>query len=277
MGPVSGEVRPEFTDKTGRTRMSAHHGTFGWCELMTTDVAAATEFYRAAIGWSAKEAGIAGRHYIVLSAGEVSVAGAMEIPQATREAGMRPGWIGYIMVDDVDEIAMRLREGGGTIHRPAEDIPGVGRFAVVSDPQGAVFTLFMPRGMETPPAADTSAPGHVGWHELYATDWPAAFAFYSGLFGWTKGDAVDMGPMGTYQLFATGGPAVGGMMNAMESVPHPVWNHYFNVDAIDAGVDRVKNAGGEVLNGPHEVPGGMWIAHCRDPQGASFAILSSRR
>jgi predicted enzyme related to lactoylglutathione lyase len=88
--------------------------------------------------------------------------------------------------------------------------------------------------------------------------------------------------MGVYQLFATGGDAnrgeaVGGMMTKMPEMPVPFWLYYFNVDALDAAIVRVKNAGGQVVNGPHEVPGGSWIAQCIDPQGAMFAIVSPKR
>ena len=61
-----------------------------------------------------------------------------------------------------------------------------------------------------PPAM---APGRFGWNELLAGDVPTVWPFYATMFGWTKADAIDMGPMGTYQLFASGGTSIGGMMN----------------------------------------------------------------
>ncbi len=257
--------------------MSTHHGQFTWCELMTTDVAAATGFYGAAIGWSAKDAGMLDRRYMVLNAGDTPVGGTMDMPQPVRDAGGRPGWIGYISVDDVDAMATRVGRAGGTVHHPAAEIPGVGRFATVADPQGAVFTLFKPSGMAPPPStAPASAPGHVGWYELQAADWRSAFAFYADLFGWTKTDAVDMGPIGTYQMFATGGATVGGMMTKTDAMPMPAWMFYFNVDGIDAAVSRAKDAGGQILNGPMEVPGGSWIAQGLDPQGAMFAMVGPK-
>ncbi len=258
--------------------MSTFHGQFVWCELMTTDAAAATEFYRAVIGWSARDAGAPHVRYTILSAGETGVGGLLEMPQSVRDAGGRPGWIGYIAADDVDAMAARVKDAGGSVHRAPEDIPDVGRFAVVADPQGAVFTLFKPLGGEEPerPAAG-AAPGRVGWHELHAADREAAFAFYAGLFGWTKTDAIDMGPMGIYQTFATGhekGSAMaGGMMTKTDAVARPSWLYYFNVDDIKAAVARTTEAGGRVLNGPHQVPGGSWIAQCMDPQGAMFAVV----
>ena len=88
---------------------------------------------------------------------------------------------------------------------------------------------------------------------------------------------MDMGAMGTYQIFAIGGVPCGGMMTKMPQIPHPFWLYYFNVDGIDAAMTRVKKAGGQILNGPMEVPGGSWIAQCIDPQGAMFAMVAPGR
>jgi len=82
--------------------------------------------------------------------------------------------------------------------------------------------------------------------------------------------------MGAYQMFATGGPTVGGMMKRTPEMPVSCWLYYFNVAGIDAAVKRVTVAGGKVLNGPHEVPGGVWIAQCLDPQGAMFAMVGPK-
>jgi hypothetical protein len=255
--------------------MSTSQGQFVWFELMTTDTAAATAFYSKVIGWEARDPGPPHQGYTILSAGTVGVGGLMELPPRVREAGGQPCWTGYITVDDLEAMAARVVEAGGSIHHEPSDIPEVGRFAVVADPQGASFILFKPLagGMGAPPAGPT--PGRVGWHELNAADWEPAFAFYSGLFGWTKTEAVDMGPMGIYQTFATepGSPMTGGMFTKNASIPVPCWLYYFNVDHIGAAVARNEAAGGRLLNGPHQVPGGSWIAQCSDPQGAMFAMV----
>jgi hypothetical protein len=112
---------------------------------------------------------------------------------------------------------------------------------------------------------------------LQAGDGAGAFAFYSGLFGWTKGEAMDMGPQGVYQLFCTGGDPVGGMMTKMPEVPQPFWLYYINVAALDAAVAKVTEGGGKVIMGPMEVPGGSWIVNCTDPQGAYFALVAPTR
>jgi predicted enzyme related to lactoylglutathione lyase len=162
------------------------------------------------------------------------------------------------------------------VHRAPADIPGVGRFAVVADPQSAVIALF--KGTGTSPPAPANTPGYAGWRELLAADAAAAFAFYSEMFGWTKGDAADIGPMGTYQLFAlaSGGEPIGGMMTKPPHVPAPFWTYYFQVDGIAAAVARINAAGGTIINGPMEVPGGSWIVQALDPQGAMFALVSAK-
>jgi uncharacterized protein len=257
--------------------MSTSLGTFVWYELLTTDAGAASSFYHAVIGWSIKDAGFPDRHYAMFSAAENPVGGLREMPGGERGGAARPGWTAYIAVDDVDAIAARITQAGGTIHRAPEDIPGIGRFAVAGDPQGAVFALFKGAGEGQMPVVKAGTPGHVGWHELHAIDREAAFDFYAGLFGWTKAEAMDMGPMGIYQLFATGGPPVGGMMRKSDSVPAPFWLYYFNMENIDTAIARVTEAGGKIINGPHAVPGGSWIVQCLDPQGAMFALVAPRR
>jgi predicted enzyme related to lactoylglutathione lyase len=166
---------------------------------------------------------------------------------------------------------------GGAIHRGPQDIPGIGRFAVAGDPQGAGFMLFQGTSSEAPPPTPAGSPGHVGWHELHAGDGQTAFAFYSGLFGWTKAEAMPMGDMGVYQIFAIDGTPAGGMMTKMPQSPAPFWLYYFNVEALDPAIERVKNGGGQIANGPMEVPGGSWIAQCFDPQGAMFAMVAPKR
>lgn len=250
---------------------------FVWYELMTSDATAAEAFYRSVIGWQTADAGMPGMRYTLLSVGDTAIAGLMDLPAEARTAGARPGWLGYIAVDDVDARLAQLLQAGGAVHHPAQDIPGVGRFATVADPQGAAFCLFKGSSAEQPPQPAAGTPGSFGWHELCAGDLVSAWPFYSSLFGWTKDEAMDMGAMGIYQLFAAGGPAIGGMMTRPPEVPQPCWLYYVNVEAIDAAAARVKAASGQLISEPMAVPGGSWVVQCLDPQGAMFAMLAPKR
>lgn len=257
--------------------MSAGPSPFVWYELMTTDPAAAKAFYSQVVGWTAADSGMPDMEYTLLSAGSHQIAGLMALPPEACATGVPPNWTGYVAVADVDAKAADMQAAGGQVLHPPHDIPGVGRFAVMADPQGAVICLFKDSSNTayTPPPADMA--GTVGWHELIAADGAAAWDFYSQMFGWTKAEAMDMGPMGVYQLFAAGSHPIGGMMTKPPEVPVPCWLYYFNTDAIDAAIGRVTAGGGKVIHGPMEVPGGSWIVQCTDPQGAVFALVAPKR
>lgn len=254
---------------------------FIWYELMTTDQDAALDFYKAVVGWSAADHqnSSGGMRYTILSAGERGVGGVMELTQQMCDGGARAGWVGYIDVGDTDSKASEIAEAGGKVLMGPDDIPNVGRFAMVADPGGAAFYLLTPLPRDDDPGLpEPSAPGTVGWHELYSSlGDKAAFDFYSGRFGWETYQEMPMGEMGTYRIFGLEGAAMGGMMNKPESMPRSVWGFYLNVDGIDAATERVKVNGGQVLMGPHQVPDGSWVIHGVDPQGANFALVSKQR
>ena len=256
--------------------MSTTPSSFIWYELVTSDIDAAAKFYRDVVGWSMSPAGAPGMDYRQLSIGGATIGGAMAISPDAAANGMRPVWLGYLNVADVDESVARIVAAGGASHMPAWDIPGVGRIAMVGDPQGAAFYVMAPIGEGPSPSFMPGQAGHGGWHELHTTDWKAALGFYGAHFGWEQSDAMDMGPMGTYLLFNAGADAIGGMMNGPD-FPRPMWLYYFNVDDIHAAKARVDAAGGAILNGPHEVPGGSWIVQARDPQGAMFALVGPNK
>ncbi|MEA3035343.1 MAG: uncharacterized protein QOH04_1105 [Sphingomonadales bacterium] len=256
--------------------------SFIWYELMTTDQAAAIDFYTKVVGWTAaphpgSDAG--GGAYMILSANGRGVGGVFQLTDEMTSQGASPLWAGYVGVEDADETAKRIEAAGGSIHKGPEDIPGVGRFAMVADPGGALFYILAPRPQETPPEpVPPMTPGHCGWHELYASQGEKdAFDFYSGLFGWETVREMDMGPMGVYRIFGVGGVDLGGMMDKPEQLPRSVWGYYFVVEGIDAAADRVRDNGGTVRMGPMEVPDGSWIIQGSDPQGTIFSLVSRER
>lgn len=255
--------------------MSSYKGKFIWRELLTSDREAAKAFYGEVVGWTMQDMAQPDMTYTVLNVGDFGVGGIMDIPEEAAKAGLTPRWFGYIYVEDVDAMVKQVEAKGGSVHKAPTDIPGYGRFAVLADPHGALFNILAPTGEDrTPPPTPT--PGMPGWSELYGDDLDSAWAFYSGLFGWDKDQAVDLGPMGVYQLFSIGGIQSGGMMTRPPQVPAARWLYYFSTDDVHAATERVKAAGGQVLMGPHEVPGGSLIVQCLDPQGAMFALVEAK-
>lgn len=253
--------------------MTAKQSSFVWYELLSTDVAAAKAFYGKVVGWDMQDVPVPGMTYTLLFVGTAQVGGMMSIPPDA--TGLKPFWASYIEVDDCDGAASKVQRLGGKIHRPPTDIPNIGRFAAVADPQGAMFNLFKP--LQSGQRSVSNSPGQVGWHELHAQDWQKAFSFYSEMFNWQKGESVDMGPLGTYQLFRINGVPSGGIFNSPAAAAARFWLLYFSVTEIDAAAKRVTEAGGKIMNGPHQVPGGNWIVQASDPQGASFALVSQQK
>jgi predicted enzyme related to lactoylglutathione lyase len=250
--------------------------TFIWYELLTSDTAAATAFYGPLLGWTARDSGQSARHYSILSRDDVALGGLMALPAGAEAMGMKPCWLGYVSVADVDRCVAEYVAAGGAVHMPAMDVPGIGRMAMVADPQGATLYVMAPQGAGPATAFASGKPGHGGWNELRAADWRAAFAFYQARFGWDKVHEMSMGPLGSYLQFNYGsGEMVGGMFNNPgDSRPH--WNYCFNVADIDVAYQQVTRSGGTALSHPHQVPNGDWVFQVRDPQGAEFALVGHK-
>jgi predicted enzyme related to lactoylglutathione lyase len=189
--------------------------------------------------------------------------------------GAPPHWLGYVGVNDIDAAADLVERLDGTVYVPPTEISDTSRFCLFADPQTATLGMMESIGSERMQPPDISAPGRVGWHELLAADAKKALGFYGELFDWQKADA-DIGATGTYQRFSAGGQTIGGILTKPPTMPVPYWLYYFNVADIDAAAEQVTAAGGEILEGPFQSPGGRWIVQCADPQGAIFALAGGR-
>jgi predicted enzyme related to lactoylglutathione lyase len=247
-------------------------GRFVWHELMTTDTDAAAAFYSKVVPWKTQDSGMPS--YSLWMAGKTQVGGLTGLPSDGSESSTPPHWIVYVATPDVDATVAEAERLGGKVLKSATDIPNMGRYAVLTDPQGATFAVYSPPDAPAPDGAGASGgPGEFTWHELATTDHAAALSFYSELFGWEKGDAHDMGAMGTYQLIHHGGAQVGGIYNLQAPSTPPHWLSYVRVPDCTKATNAAKAAGGRVLNGPMEVPGGSWITMMEDPQGGAFAVV----
>jgi uncharacterized protein len=252
--------------------MTNRHGRHIWYELLTTDRDAAAGFYGKVYGWTTASVPGSEPAYTIASAGSEGVAGIMLIPKPS----MKPGWLGYVGVDDVDASAAKVTHLGGSVLTPPEDIPGVGRFALVADPQGAPFYVMRGASPHDSLSFRPSPGGHCAWNELATTDQAAALAFYGAMFGWVKSGAMPMGDQGDYTLLSHGGEQIGAMMTRMEGGSDPMWTYYFRVPAIDAAAKRITANAGRIVHGPHEVPDGDYIILATDPQEVSFAVVGKK-
>ncbi len=250
------------------------HGRFVWQELMTEDTAAAATFYSKVVGWHAQPSA-ADPSYTQFGIGSGSYAGMMRLPEAARAMGAKPQWLPYIGVTDVEATAASIERLGGHVKKPGADIPTVGRFAILTDPQGATFAIFKPAQGSMGSGSSETPLGGFSWLELATTDNEAAAEFYGKVFGWQAMHRMDMGPQGTYLIFGSDGAQRGGMYKLHpDRSPVPYWLPYASVPSADAAGAAASAAGGRVITGPMDVPGGGRIVQITDPSGAMFALHS---
>lgn len=255
--------------------MTNRQGEFIWYELMTRDAAKAAAFYGAVVGWQIGEAPPGGPDYRMIVAADGNAGGMLQLDDAMLAAGASPTWLAYFGVDDVDASVAAIVAEGGKVLVPAWDAAGVGRIAMVTDPQGIPF--YVMRGATegaTSTVYQRRGLGHVGWNELFAPEAEGALGFYHRQFGLTRMGGMPMGEMGEYSFIGhDGGEPIGAIMRAPPGAPTG-WGFYFRVDDVDAAKGRIEAAGGTVINGPMDVPGGERIVQALDPDGAQFGLVS---
>jgi predicted enzyme related to lactoylglutathione lyase len=254
--------------------MPNKHGDFVWYELLTADAAAAKAFYDPVVGWDIEaEASMPGMDYRMIRADSGHAGGVMQLNAEMRECGARPTWLGYVGVDDVDAAVTKAESLGGKPMMAAFDLPGVGRMAMIADPQGIPLYVMRGESEEESKAFSPDEPGRAAWNELSTPDLEAAKRFYIELFGWTLGDVMPMGEMGDYQFIEHGGRMIGAMMQ-VQTGGQASWNYCFRTDSVDRGLEAINAGGGTVTFGPAEVPGGDRVVQAFDPEGATFMIVS---
>jgi predicted enzyme related to lactoylglutathione lyase len=243
-------------------------GRFSWHELVTSDVKDAVAFYGELFAWKTNEVDIGGMKYTLIKVGDTDIGGITTPMQGDPSPSH---WNLYASVHDADAAVKRAKELGGKLLSPSIiDVPTVGRFAPVQDPQGAVLFVFESANDEK--ERDGKPANHTFcWDELLTSDPKAATAFYKGLFGYTVSDK-DMGPMGTYHLLNRGDIQTAGIMkNPSPIAPH--WITYVAVENVDATAKRVAPLKGKVLAQPMDIPGIGRFAVIGDRQGAAIAIF----
>ena len=241
-----------------------------WADATGPDVAAAARFYGELFGWEAEtdprpEAGA----YTMFRRNGKSVAAASP-PQAE---GIPPHWTVYLAAEDVDAVAARIREAGGSVTVEPFDVLDAGRMALAADPAGAVFGVWQAGahiGAEL-----RGEPGTMNWAEVQTHDRDAAKPFYEHVFGYAS-TSMEIGPAVGYVVFELEGLPVAGLIEiGPEWGPVPSnWSVVFEVADCDAALARVKELGGSVLHGPMEIEGIGRFATVADPWGAVFQVIA---
>jgi predicted enzyme related to lactoylglutathione lyase len=277
------DVRDEAVATAAAKERDSDLGSFIWYELMTPDPDGAKAFYDAVVGWNVETQSQFPNGYRMIGRSDGGFAGGvLPLTDEMQQHGARPTWLGYIYVPDVDASVGSIERTGGKALMPAFDVPNVGRVAMITDPQGAPFYIMKP----TPPAGDPNGKSdvfsidqaqRVRWNELATSDPDAGLDFYRREFGWGQEGEMDMGEMGKYRFIQSNGVNIGAIMRKPAQLPVSLWTYYVGVDDIDRAVDAIKAGGGQIFNGPMEIPGGEFALNAMDPQGASFGLVGPRK
>ena len=276
------DVRDAPASSTEQTGGSAQ-GHLIWYELMTPDGHASKAFYDKVVGWQIGEPVAEYQGYRMIGRGDGGFAGGvLQLTDEMKQHGARPTWLGYVGVDDADAAVAAIEQAGGKALMPAFDIPKVGRVAMVTDPQGVPFYVMKPippegRENEQSDVFSVDQPQRVRWNELSTTDPDGAIRFYGEQFGWSQEGAMPMGEMGEYRFIQNRGTNIGAVMKKPAQLPASTWTYYFGVDDIDRAAEAVKSGGGQVVNGPMEIPGGEFAVNAIDPHGAAFGLVGPRK
>jgi hypothetical protein len=273
MSDVREATAPATNARTGPNPQ----GDFIWYELMTPDPEGAKAFYDAVVGWDIGEGAPEYNGYRMINTEGGFAGGVLPLTDEMQQHGARPTWLGYVLVNDVDAALGKIEQASGKTLMPANDIPNVGRIAMVTDPQGAPFYVMKP----IPPAGQENQPstvfspdknGRCSWNELSTSDPAAARRFYGDQFGWKSDDFMPMGELGEYRFFDHQGLRIGALAGTSPG-QHPQWRYYFRVPSIAKAKETAEAKGGTIRMGPHQVPTGDYIIIGKDPQGAEFALV----
>lgn len=245
------------------------HGLFGWVDLAAPDTTAAVRFYGDVFGWDALPVEMG---YIMFQKDGKTVAGLGELSVEQQDQGIPPMWSSYVIVDDVDAIAVTAAELGGTVMVPPMDILDAGRMTYLTDPTGGTLGFWQ---AGTHGGADAfNEPGFVSWNELATRDVAAATDFYGGLLPWALVEQ-DMGGF-MYTTIELDGRMNGGIFEIGPDMPADMpahWGVYFATDDTDATVAAVTERGGSVTMPAMDTAFGR-VAGVTDPHGAHFRVIT---
>jgi hypothetical protein len=242
------------------------HGKFVWFEHVSDDLERARRFYGGLFGWNSDPAPMGESSYHMIVNGAQGIGGFR-----SAMPGVPNHWMSYLSVADVDAAASAATQAGARLLMPPTDFGPVGRAATLSDPQGAVFSIWKDAQRDR----EDLNPVPIGdwyWHELTTTDDGAALGFYEGVFGFRHSSGPVPGG-GTYYMLERDGIQRAGLMKMdMPGVP-PAWTPYVRVADCDASCARAIELGATQLVAPMDVPNVGRFALIADPVGAVIGLF----
>jgi len=243
------------------------HGAFSWHECRTHDPEANGTFLTALFGWREEPVAMPeGEPYRMIEHrdGPTPFGG---ICALDGDDHSRPHWNCSVAVGDLDRTTLLAAEAGGSVVTPPTPIPGVGRYSLVADPQGAAITLFEADD-PMPELPASPRPGGFCWYRLLTPDPQADVGFYTELFGWSTTTFPDLqGP-----VFTRGDRPIAGT-DPLPEGQVPRWIAFVAVADLDAATQAAGKLGAELVVPPTPLPGIGHFSVIEDPQGAELGLL----
>jgi predicted enzyme related to lactoylglutathione lyase len=262
------------TETTMTTMTEYPDGLFCWVDLVAHDLEAAQRWYAELFGWKPMtQDSQGGPPYVIFEKDGKAVAGAGQMSEDMKQAGVPPMWNDYVAVADASAIEAKAKTLGAKITVPTMQVFDSGKLCFLADPQGAQFAVW--EAGTHPGAGLVNAPGSFAWNELVTPDVEAAKRFYGELFGWNF--ETQAMPQFEYTTIKTeAGRANGGMVPMAgpqwQGIP-PHWMTYFAVEKVDDSLARVERSGGTIQVPATDIPGVGRFGVVADPQGATFTLL----
>jgi hypothetical protein len=255
------------------------HGKLVWYELVSSDPAKSKAFHAELLGWTVEPQEMAGMKFELAKAGGKDVA----TIRPADDKKTKSHWVPFVSVADVDAAVAAIEQNKGKVVKAAMDVPDIGRFAFVSDPNGAMFAVFKGARSDDPDT-DQSKAGEFVWAENLTKNkkaQDAALAFYPAAVGYTV-SSMDVGEgkkKSKYDMLSMADDNKpkhrAGVVPAKPASLGGHWLPWVSVDDVDGTVAKVKGLKGKVVTKPHDIPGVGRAAVVTDPTGAPLGLLKS--
>lgn len=245
--------------------MALSNNTFCWNGLVTSDPDKTLAFFPEVLGWKVQEVDMGGDTVRMLVNGETPLAHVRE-PQAEQEPTW---WNNYLRVEDVDAAVAAVEKAGGKVVVPGTDIPP-GRFATVTTPSGAHFSLFHESNADD--KDNPHSTGFIHWVDLHSTDIGTDLAFIKSALGLPTQE-MDM-PNGKYHILNPEGATRGGAMTGQNPQAPSMWLAWVAVESVDETLERVDRNGGKVFAPAWDAEGIGRMAIASDPTGLVFGLIT---
>lgn len=250
------------------------HGTFSWADLASTDASKSREFYTKLMGWGTVDIPMGdGTVYTMLTLDGANVTGMSQMQAEMASAGVPSHWNNYVTVDDVDAMATKVKQLGGTVIAEPFDVSDNGRMMVLQDPGGAMLSLWQAKNQIGAEIVNT--PGAMSWNELATRDIGKVRDFYTGLFGWD----IQKDEEQNYHYILNNGRMNGGInvMDANYGEMPSVWTTFFSVADVDATASKAQSLGGNLMMPVIDAGDTGRLAIVADPTGAVCTFIQLKQ